>query len=165
MHLENEEVQLLVQRLLGQILFYPPNVAGWPGGKNWIDSSSLMFRLRLPQLILEDENIDLSPKTDDDQQMGMREEKSGETQTRPVRNANRLMKQHIVANINWDPYVNNFSKVPKEKLIKEIAGALLQTSSCVSEPLLQKQGDVSSRTGFIKSVTIALMATPEYQLC
>ena len=39
----NEEVQLLYQRLLGQVLFYPPNVAGWPGGRNWIDSSSLMY--------------------------------------------------------------------------------------------------------------------------
>ena len=43
MKLENDEVAIIIQRLLGQILFYPPNVAGWPGGKNWIDSSSLML--------------------------------------------------------------------------------------------------------------------------
>ena len=40
MKLENEEALMLLQRVLGQLLFYPPNVAGWPGGKAWIDSSS-----------------------------------------------------------------------------------------------------------------------------
>ena len=43
MELDKPEVQLLFERALGQILFYPPNVAGWPGGKNWIDSSTLML--------------------------------------------------------------------------------------------------------------------------
>ncbi|HYM49530.1 MAG TPA: DUF1800 domain-containing protein [Candidatus Limnocylindrales bacterium] len=30
---------------MGQVLFYPPNVAGWPGGSTWINSSALMNRL------------------------------------------------------------------------------------------------------------------------
>jgi uncharacterized protein (DUF1800 family) len=70
MDFENAEVQLLYQRLLGQVLFYPPNVAGWPGGKNWIDSSSLMFRLRIPQLLSIGEVINARPKDDDDVMMG-----------------------------------------------------------------------------------------------
>jgi uncharacterized protein (DUF1800 family) len=49
MQADNEESLLLIQRILGQLLFYPPNVAGWPGGKAWIDSSSLMMRMRIPQ--------------------------------------------------------------------------------------------------------------------
>ncbi|HMK02770.1 MAG TPA: DUF1800 domain-containing protein, partial [Ferruginibacter sp.] len=48
MQMENDQAQLLFQRTLGQVLFYPPNVAGWPGGKTWIDSSSLMLRMRIP---------------------------------------------------------------------------------------------------------------------
>jgi uncharacterized protein (DUF1800 family) len=32
--------------LLGQMLLYPPNVAGWPSGKVWIDSSTLLLRCR-----------------------------------------------------------------------------------------------------------------------
>ncbi|MBK7475185.1 MAG: DUF1800 domain-containing protein [Haliscomenobacter sp.] len=39
---------VFVQRALGQILFHPPNVAGWPGGRSWIDNSTLMTRLNLP---------------------------------------------------------------------------------------------------------------------
>jgi uncharacterized protein (DUF1800 family) len=166
MQLENEDVQLLVQRLLGQILFYPPNVAGWPGGMNWIDSSSLMFRLRLPQLIHDDEAINLSPKTDDDQQMGMKEEfGDGKKQGGDKMNPNKLMKQQIAAEINWTPYIDKFAPVAKENLVGEITKTLLQTSSAPSQQLLEAQADKSSREAFIKSITISLMATPEYQLC
>ena len=31
-------------REMGQILFYPPNVAGWPGGANWLTSQMLIAR-------------------------------------------------------------------------------------------------------------------------
>jgi uncharacterized protein (DUF1800 family) len=30
---------------MGQTLFYPPNVAGWPGGSAWINSSTLLYRI------------------------------------------------------------------------------------------------------------------------
>ena len=30
---------------MGQVLFYPPNVAGWPGGTSWINSSTLLTRI------------------------------------------------------------------------------------------------------------------------
>jgi uncharacterized protein (DUF1800 family) len=30
---------------MGQMLFYPPNVAGWPGGSSWINSSTLLNRI------------------------------------------------------------------------------------------------------------------------
>ena len=163
MKLENEEVQLLVQRLLGQILFYPPNVAGWPGGRNWIDSSSLMFRMRLPQLIHDDEAINLAPKSDDDQMMGMNDEAKVKMKTKM--NANQMMKQQIKADIDWESYVEKFSQVPKEKLISQIAQTIMQVPSAVSQKVIEENCDVSSRANFIKSVTISLMATPEYQLC
>ncbi|TMD82480.1 MAG: DUF1800 domain-containing protein [Chloroflexi bacterium] len=30
---------------MGQVLLYPPNVAGWPGGPSWINSSTLLSRI------------------------------------------------------------------------------------------------------------------------
>jgi uncharacterized protein (DUF1800 family) len=169
MELQNEEVQLLVQRLLGQILFYPPNVAGWPGGKSWIDSSSLMFRLRLPQLISDADEISLSPKSDDDQMMGMKdnERMAGKNQGggKNAKMANRVMRQQIQANVDWTAYIKRFDKTPKEKLIAEISKTLLQVPSALGEQTLMKHVDISNREAFIKTTTIQLMATPEYQLC
>jgi uncharacterized protein (DUF1800 family) len=159
MKLENESVQLILQRLLGQLLFYPPNVAGWPGGKNWIDSSSLMLRLRIPQMIFAADELAMKPKDDDDQMMGM--------QDRPgaARELNRRGGQLIKATVDWNVYLKKFEKVSKDRLIAEISNTLLQVPESVSEATLSRYIDASSRESFIKTVTIQLMSTPEYQLC
>ena len=41
------EIDVRAQRALvqmGQIVFYPPNVAGWPGGANWLTSQTMIVR-------------------------------------------------------------------------------------------------------------------------
>ena len=42
--------------VLGQELFYPPNVKGWDGGRTWIDSSTLLGRASLVPRLIEDPN-------------------------------------------------------------------------------------------------------------
>lgn len=37
---------------MGQELFNPPNVKGWPGGESWISSGTLALRYHLPDVIL-----------------------------------------------------------------------------------------------------------------
>jgi uncharacterized protein (DUF1800 family) len=159
MTLHNEEIQLLIQRLLGQVLFYPPNVAGWPGGKNWIDSSSLMFRLKLPQLIQAQEEIKINPKADDDQMMGMNDDMFA------VKNATRKKGPQIMAEVDWGIYYEGFKSVARPQLIPEISKLLLQTPSIKIEEVLKNYVDDSSRESFIKTATVKLMSTPEYQLC
>jgi len=39
---------LRMQRALGQVLFVPPNVGGWPYGREWINSTSITYRMQLP---------------------------------------------------------------------------------------------------------------------
>ena len=157
MELENPESQLLLQRLLGQLLFYPPNVAGWPGGTNWIDSSSLMLRLRIPQLVYAADELTVKPKDDDDQMMGM---KSNE-----LKKMGKLGGQLVGAQIDWNLYIKKYEAVPREQLVKTIADKLLQIPSGVTEETLKKHTDASTRENFIKTATIQLMSTPEYQLC
>ncbi|HXB42879.1 MAG TPA: DUF1800 domain-containing protein [Puia sp.] len=162
MKIENEDVQLVLQSLLGQVLFNPPNVAGWPGGTNWIDSSSLMFRLRIPQIIYEADEFELKPKDDDDQMMGMRETFPAVVKLKDLGKGNGQM---IKAEIFWSDYMNKFDTVPKEKLIGEISRTVLQTPQAVSGEVLRKYTDANSKDYFIKTATIQLMSTPEYQLC
>lgn len=38
--------------LMGQRLLLPPNVAGWPGGRAWINASTLLTRQNLPVFLL-----------------------------------------------------------------------------------------------------------------
>jgi uncharacterized protein (DUF1800 family) len=163
MEIENEGVLLIVQRLLGQLLFYPPNVAGWPGGANWIDSSTLMFRLRIPQIIYASDQFDLQPKDDDDQMMGIKEMNDGPMRIKGFGKING--GQMIKAQINWDKYLKKFDNVQRENLVNEIATTILQVQNSIDENTLKKFTDNSSKAGFIKSATIQLMSTPEYQLC
>ncbi|MEI9959041.1 MAG: DUF1800 family protein [Ferruginibacter sp.] len=153
---KNDQAQLLFQRTLGQILFYPPNVAGWPGGKNWIDSSSLMLRLRIPQILSANEILDIMPKTDDDVQMGMME--AGAKKLREAVKGG-------TAKIDWVLVNKVFEKVPREKLLDNITGTVLQTKAHVADTLLEKYVNNESRENFIKSAIVNLMSTPEYQLC
>ncbi|MCF8199045.1 MAG: DUF1800 domain-containing protein [Sulfuritalea sp.] len=43
----------LALRQLGQDLFAPPNVRGWPGGEAWINSSTLLARKSLAERLLQ----------------------------------------------------------------------------------------------------------------
>ena len=167
MDLENDEVQLLMQRTLGQILFYPPNVAGWPGGSNWIDSSSLMLRMRLPQLIKENEVFAITPKTDDDQQMGMKDETKEMVRKKADMKAMRQNDRfRINADVKWEQFAEQLKDVPREHLADVLESVVLQTKSgSLGEAAVQKMADASSRAKYIETVTIALMSTPEYQLC
>jgi hypothetical protein len=63
--LTDETAYVKIQKLLGQSLLDPPNVAGWPGDRAWIDTNTLMIRLKLPSLIY---NLRLN----DDMSSGMR---------------------------------------------------------------------------------------------
>jgi uncharacterized protein (DUF1800 family) len=157
MEIDNAEVLLLLQRLLGQILFYPPNVAGWPGGKNWIDSSSLMIRLRIPQMIDSTDELTMAPKDDDDQMMGMKD--------KPNAKGMGKIGQPIRAVVNWNAYTKNFSKVTDQDLVPVIAQALLQNYGKIDEATIRKYMDNSSRETAVRSATIQLMSTPEYQMC
>jgi len=160
MKLVNEEALIVLQRLLGQILFYPPNVAGWPGGKTWIDSSTLMLRMRIPQLINDKDEMNVTPKDDDDQMMGARNESIANSTSKPVKGA-----KAIQASIDWETYVKYFDKTSRDKLVNSIAGVLLQTKTAVDKEIIRQYADESDRHSLIQSATIQIMSTPEYQLC
>ncbi|MEP6615032.1 MAG: DUF1800 domain-containing protein [Ginsengibacter sp.] len=153
MEIENDEVQLLFQKTLGQILFYPPNVAGWPGGRNWIDSSALMLRLRLPQILSNASEFVIKPKDDDDIQMGM-EGPEG-----------KLKGLQVVTSVDWTSVAKVFASTPKENLMEQISGVVLQTQSKIRSSVLERYVDKQARDTYIKTTMIELMSTPEYQLC
>lgn len=160
MQLENEKIQLLLENALGQVLFYPPNVAGWQGGTAWIDSSTLMLRLRIPQLIKNDDTAYITPKADDDVQMGMKD--NGEPNTKQE----TATGFRITANINWNVYMQHFNTVNDNDLYNTIEAVVLQTgNSSISKEVIESNITSNSKEDYIKNVTIALMSTPEYQLC
>ncbi|MGE5109085.1 MAG: DUF1800 domain-containing protein [Sphingobacteriales bacterium] len=160
---ENPEAQLLLQRVLGQILFYPPNVAGWPGGKSWIDSSTLMFRLRIPQLLANADEFSVKPK---DMPDDMLENYNAMKQDKMKVLGKRMQTQIVNATIDWSGVIKQFSDISRENMLGEIALTLLQSaSSAINKNVLEKYIDASTKENYIKSAVVQLMCTPEYQLC
>ncbi len=160
LQLDNDQAQLLFQKVLGQILFYPPNVAGWPGGRTWIDSSTMMVRLQIPQVLAAKESLTIKAKNDDDVNMGMEME-----QQQRINKNKMYTSKGASASIDWAPVIGIFEKTKRENLLTKVADSLLQSQSRLQKDLLAKYIAADSRENFIKTTVIQLMTTPEYQLC
>jgi uncharacterized protein (DUF1800 family) len=143
---------VFVQKTLGQVLFYPPNVAGWPSGRNWIDSSSLLFRMKLPEVILKAAAVAVRPKED------------GDVNTQAL---DRKGTGFANVTADWATFDNALSDVPDSSLPDALAQFLLQQplGKAQRQLVMQRLKTGESRPEQIKSLTIALMALPEYQLC
>ena len=158
MKLENAESLLIIQKLLGQTLFYPPNVAGWPGGRSWIDSSTLMMRMRIPQLLNDTDYMNVQPKSDDDQMMGMMKAREN------MRNMGRAGRP-LKADINWKSLTDNFVSLPKEKMVHSLANTLLQAKLKLPEQVIFQFVEGQDKNEKIRSAILQIMSIPEYQMC
>ena len=49
---------------LGQDLFYPPNVGGWPGGRNWITTRSALGRANFAAALVGVDSVGLGTSFD-----------------------------------------------------------------------------------------------------
>ncbi len=143
---QRPEVLLQFQRLLGQVLFYPPNVAGWPGGRNWIDSSSLMYRLKIPSTLLNGGLIDFTGKADPED----------EAYIATLRNQQPFVSTRVQAEPDWDKFLQN---IPKNSSKTDMAEFMLEP-----KPGNTVINSVNAAADF-KVTAIELVSTPEYQLC
>jgi uncharacterized protein (DUF1800 family) len=140
---------LFIQKALGQILFYPPNVAGWSGGKNWIDSSTLMTRMKLPELIFKDSEITFNPKDE------------GDVNTENLRKKIKQMQ----ANIDWGAFQNNFpTDKPQELLDKLDAYLLSRPISIQQKSIILSKAEGKSGVSLLQNMAQSIASLPEYQL-
>ena len=142
---------LFIQKVLGQILLFPPNVAGWPGGQTWIDSSTLMFRLRLPYLIFKAADLEVVAKAEGDvNKQGF---------------VNRRMRR-LNAEISWNAYTNYFAQeTNQKKLYQNLSGFLLQTEHPKNQAFVARFANGNNSTDLIKTMSLGIVSLPEYQMC
>lgn len=143
MKTEEQKSWAFLQRVLEQVLFDPPNVAGWPGNQNWIDSNRLTLRLRLPSIIIT--NGDLEPDAKPDYDMNPNYKKR----------ENKISKR-LNIQTDWDFFLENNKN-------DEISFREILIRSMVSE---QAENLLSERKpeGYRDEI-IQLLSLPEYQLC
>ena len=145
---ENMEALVEVQKLLGQILFNPPNVGGWPSGAGWIDASTLMLRLRFMEAALASARLNqfLLQEVDDGSLM--------------MKRLNELQAQ-----FDWSTFRNQFESVPFERIEDTLIVYLLQDSISREKYQLltvNKHSPVDER---LFSVVAKVSKLPEFQMC
>lgn len=142
----NEQKHLLtLQKMLGQVLLRPPNVAGWKGGKQWIDSNTILLRLRLPSLLLNSAHISIKQK--------------GEFNDRLDRLIKRKKDEHLPFKINhdWKQFESEYESVSIKNLQDYV---LMSMPSNETQLFLNRLGKTSKQ-----EYCIQLMSLPEYQMC
>ena len=148
---DQPQPQVFVQRTLGQVLFYPPNVAGWPGGRNWIDSSSLLFRMKLPDYVLKAAEVNVQAKDEGDVNAALLARKG---------------KNQFTTKVNWDEFDKPFACTDEAALPDALATYLLPFPLRPEqrELLLKQLKSGQSQSEKIKTLTVGIMSLPEYQL-
>ncbi|NRD24487.1 DUF1800 domain-containing protein [Winogradskyella litoriviva] len=143
---EREKDILKIQRILGQTLLDPPNVAGWKGDKGWIDANTIMVRLKLPSVMLNNAMISL---------------KNGETDLK-----DDLKKAYLKKNksnlpfrikANWNRFSENYKLID----IDNLQDYMLQGRTNIGTADYLKTLNKSSKQEYC----IQLMSLPEYQMC
>lgn len=136
---------LYIQKIMGQVLLNPPNVAGWQEDRSWIDSNTLLFRMKLAAILLNNAVIDIDTK-------GEFEDDFEDFYTHQS-NRKRLLK----ATINWDVFEKTYGSLPPG-LLKELL--VIATLDSHTATFLSNLNIMSNR-----AYCIQLMSIPEYQLC
>ncbi len=143
--LNNKKQGVLLQKLLGQVLLFPPNVAGWKGGRSWIDSNTIVTRLRLPSVLLNNAQITYSDKG------GL------EDDVNDLKNQKLRKKTFIETSTKWTVFEENYKNLFPEDLTTSLLATGVNKG--VYE-LLEQSKSVSK-----KDFCIQLLSLPEYQLC
>lgn len=137
---------IFAQKALGQVLFRPPNVAGWPGGKNWIDNATLMLRLNLASYLYHAAEVAF-----DDKDL-------------KAAQPNRRIKR-LEAQTNFTPLIQAFRGQSENAIFAGLQSYFLQAPNSHRktdiDPFVLKSHDED----YIKSLSLRLMSLPEYQLC
>ncbi len=142
----NPKQLLYIQKLLGQTLLKPPNVAGWKGGKNWIDSNTIVLRLKLPSLILNGAYISKVKDGYEDAQM---EEKKALFK--------KKFGKRFKTKVNWSYFNTQFKNVEIDEFQNYLLACEINESA---KAYLQSLEKVSKQ-----EYCIQLMSLPEYQMC
>jgi uncharacterized protein (DUF1800 family) len=145
MQFKEQKNLLALQKLLGQVLLVPPNVAGWKGGTQWIDTNTILLRLRLASILLNSAHISTKQK--------------GEFNDRLDKFIKRAKEKQLPFKVDkdWKYFEQQFQNVSIDELKNHLIMANLSTQT---QQLLDEFGKTSKQEHCIQ-----LMSLPEYQMC
>lgn len=135
-----------IHRALGQVLFRPPNVAGWPGGRAWIDNSTLMMRLQLGAAFCIASDFDFALKTELDEQ-------------------DRRFVRRLEAEPDFAPIESICRQASEKEHFDLLSSYLLLPDAGRHRSTVEAFVPAGTPQERIRHLTARLMSLPEYQMC
>ncbi len=145
--LDDHQSALFIQKMLGQMLLNPPNVAGWSGGKNWIDNATLLFRLNLAGVIFQTTKLNLAAKPE-------LEDKAG-----------RKLRKNLSGTIDLSPIMKQLKNRDEETIYSTLKDWLISTELEIKKEEMDLFTKHDTKENYIKTMILRLMSLPEYQVC
>jgi uncharacterized protein (DUF1800 family) len=144
---DTHNAALYIQRALGQVLLRPPNVAGWSGGKAWVDNSTLMLRLNLAAYIIQKTALQINVKSGPEEpKLKAPKQLAVTAQLTPLEKMLNGVKTNAVA----------------VELLRFLLPNKLKNEPAFVESFSIDQGERSEN---IKTILSTIMSLPEFQLC
>ena len=143
------KVTLNALRNMGQTFFAPPNVRGWVGGKLWINSSTLAARHQSVDFIFRPMNEDKLNADDYAELMIARMEERGSLTVSRAQ-------------------LERMADMGVEKMVDHLSGLFFATSisSEYRRPLVNFLNNGEGRSiSRVKELAVALLQSPQYQVC
>lgn len=140
----NPKLMMGLQRNLGQRLFFPPNVAGWPGDKAWIDNSTLLIRLNLPVFFLAANNSRVK----------------GVSKSKMNRKKVAIQKE-----VDLTYFTQKYANATEAEIATTLVEHLIQAPLSVNKELLYLKLRKGNKDEKILQILSRTMSLPEYQLC
>jgi len=145
--------QVLVPlRQMGQMLFNPPNVRGWVGGRNWINSATLQVRRQLVESLFTP--ID-EAMLNADEQIELVAAKAAGTGNFTVPDELLAPLARLDAAAATDRLLTNFLALPAAPPFRD----------SVRQFLASDHGDKTPSLRRLRRAAVTLLQSPEYQLC
>lgn len=138
------EELIRIQTILNQRLLYPPDVAGWKGGKNWINTNSILVRVKLPSMILERESFTIQPK-------------GNFTDKFKLVYVKNKYQEKLNVSVDWKTYKQHVKKVTSNELLFSL---VLCEINLGTQNYLKTLGKLTKKKNLAK-----IMSLPEYQMC
>lgn len=146
----NKKTILNLQKGLGQVLFFPPNVAGWKGGNTWIDSSSLLLRLSIPIYVIRGEGLIVKVKPHPEEN--------------PDDKPQNAETDKGIISANWTVLNDAFQDLPDETQLEIMLEYFIQCDASRIDRKLVKTHWANTNADNLELTIGAIMSLPEFQL-
>lgn len=143
---------LTALRQMGQLLYNPPNVRGWVGGRNWINSATLAARRRLVESLFTPLNEE---RLNADEQRELAAARTSGFDRFTVSPAQFSGLAKLAPAAAADELLGNFLALPASSEFRDR----------VSQFLSPGASDQAQRHRRVRRAATVLLQSPEYQLC